>query len=153
VKTEAQHLDLAGMNMLRYFHDHPDAQWTLVLVGAGIGKKIKNNRELVSRITRRVHFGPLVGEELVTALRAYQPALYVAASPDLLHEVDVLLDQADLGRGNLRSWAGFTGAALQVQQSLVGAASGGARGPAQATTATLTQHVASRALALLGGTS
>lgn len=154
IVDEAQNLGVAGLNQLRHYHDHPDAAWTLVLVGAGISKKIAKNRELVSRISRRVAFGPLTGAGLIEALIAYHPTLYPHAPTDLLHQVDELLERAGYGRGNLRAWAGFTGAVIDVHRrrnpnltdlQIADPTAPGCLPP-------LDHKTASSALALLGGT-
>lgn len=105
VIDEAQKLGRAGIDQLIHLHEHPGAQFTLVLVGMGLARLLDAHEELDGRFGRSIAFQRIRDDALLEWLTAYHPLL-ARTAPDLLRSVD-----NRFWRGNLRRWAQFTHAA------------------------------------------
>lgn len=105
VVDEAQKLGRDGFDQLIDVHDAPGAQFTLVLLGAGVLDRLAPFPECDSRVARRVLFQPLTGATLLDTLHDYHPLL-AGTDPALLRRID-----ARFAHGRLRRWAQFTHAA------------------------------------------
>lgn len=113
VIDEAQHLKAEGIHQLRYLHDQPDADWSLLFTGGvGCEKVLASDPQLEDRIAGRVRFSPLSDEELLSTLDAYSP-FFAAADRQLLLKINDLY-----ARGVFRRWARI----LQVGLPLAGRA-------------------------------
>lgn len=105
VVDEAQKLGRDGVDQLVHLLEHPQAQFTLVLVGARLLQRLADHEEFLGRAGRTVLFQRLRDDALVEYLTAYHPLL-ARTAPDLLRHID-----NRRFRGNLRRWAQFTHAA------------------------------------------
>jgi DNA transposition AAA+ family ATPase len=102
VIDECQHLSYLWHQQLRTLHDHPDAQFSMLLVGGRNAERtLKRDPQLWSRVKMRVHFEALEGNELVEALAAMHP-VFANTDPQLLQDID-----RKSCRGNLREWTTF----------------------------------------------
>ncbi|MGY1838430.1 MULTISPECIES: AAA family ATPase [unclassified Modestobacter] len=99
VVDEAQKLGRAGIDQLIHLHEHPDAQFTLVLIGMGLQVTLDAHEELDGRFGRSVAFQRLRDDALLAWLAAYHPLL-ARTAPDLLRRTD-----NRHWKGNLRRWA------------------------------------------------
>lgn len=102
VLDEAHKLDRDAVDQIITLHDHPDANFTLVMCGARVLERLAAFEEFMSRAAIAVPFQRLSGELLLATLNRYHPLL---AATD-----DALLNQLDARHihGNLRNWAHFT---------------------------------------------
>lgn len=106
---ETQHLNHACVEYLRHLHDHPETQFSLLLVGGnGCYRLIQRHPMLASRVARWTKFRPLDITEVVAILPNFH-ALYRQTDPELLEQVD---DR--FAGGNLRRWANFTATARDL---------------------------------------
>jgi DNA transposition AAA+ family ATPase len=105
VVDEAQKLGRDGIDALVDLHDHDEARFTLVMVGARVAERLAPFEEFASRTARVVRFHRLAGQELLDTLTLYHPML-AATDRSLLTR----LDERHM-KGNLRNWAFFTHAA------------------------------------------
>lgn len=99
VIDEAQKLGRLGIDQLIYLHEHPDAQFTLVLVGIGLARVLGEHEELEGRFPRSVAFERLRDNALADWLTAYHPLL-AHTDRELLRRID-----NRYWKGNLRRWA------------------------------------------------
>lgn len=99
VIDEAQKLGRSGIDQLIHLHEHPDAQFTLVLVGMGLAAILDAHEELDGRFGRSVAFERLRDDALLAWLGAYHPLL-ARTDPGLLRRTD-----NRHWKGNLRRWA------------------------------------------------
>lgn len=130
VIDEAQNLDSHGLHQLRYLHDRADADWALLFTGGvGCERVLAADPQLDDRISGRVRFRPLEGQQLLATLDAFSP-FFAQADRQLLLRVN-----ERYAAGVFRRWARL----LQV----------GSRLAAQAGTDRLNQQVARAALAKL----
>jgi hypothetical protein len=99
VIDEAQKLGRGGIDQLIHLHEHPDAQFTLVLVGMGLGRVLGEHEELDGRFGRSVAFERLRDDALLDWLTRYHPLL-ARTDPAVLRRID-----NRYWHGNLRRWA------------------------------------------------
>jgi lysophospholipase L1-like esterase len=119
---------------VRTLHDEPHAKWTLLLIGAGLLRKLATVPEFAGRRCATAPFTKLRGDQLVAVVRQFHPSIYADAPAQLLHNIDAGFSDALCdGPGAIRSWAMFTNDLLEVFDSH------GKR--------TLDEHVAALALA------
>lgn len=102
---EAQKLGRSGIDQLIHLHEHPGAQFTLVMVGMGLTSVLAAHEELEGRFGRAVSFQRLRDDALLGWLAAYHPLL-ARTAPELLRSVD-----NRHWKGNLRRWAQYAHAA------------------------------------------
>jgi len=106
---EAQNLNRACFETLRYLHDNEQTVFALLFDGGdGCWEVLNKERMLRSRIDRRVAFGPLPPVDIPKLLPSYHP-IYQEADPNLLLAID-----KSLARGRLREWAKFTHTAAEI---------------------------------------
>jgi DNA transposition AAA+ family ATPase len=97
---EAQNLNRACFEILRYLHDSPNTQFALLFDGGdGAWDVLKGEPMLHSRIDRRVWFAPLDTHEVADLIPTYHP-IYADTDRDLVLAVDKAF-----ARGRLREWA------------------------------------------------
>lgn len=106
---EAQNLNRACFETLRYLHDNEHTVFALLFDGGdGCWDVLSKERMLRSRIDRRVAFAPLPEIELPKLLPSYH-SIYEGVDPNLLLAID-----KSLARGRLREWAKFTHTAAEI---------------------------------------
>ncbi|MFG3370346.1 AAA family ATPase [Streptomyces sp. NPDC048156] len=100
---EAHQLSAACIEYVRYLHDDPSPQVTIVLLASLPRlKALRSQSALINRVTAWHHMEPLDTDEVPTALRAFHP-LWQDTSSHTLTRLDSLW-----GHGNLRRWAALT---------------------------------------------
>jgi replication-associated recombination protein RarA len=98
IVDEVQNLATEAIEELRFLHDRMRRSFAVILVGYRAEEKITSQPALSSRVSNRVHFRALVGDELMECVRHLDPRF--AASPvAILRHID---DRC--ARGNLRIW-------------------------------------------------
>lgn len=106
---EAQNLNRACFETLRYLHDNEQTVFALLFDGGdGCWDVLNKERMLRSRIDRRVAFAPLPAKDISKLLPSYH-SIYREADPSLLLAVD-----KSLARGRMREWAKFTHTAAEI---------------------------------------
>lgn len=78
-----------GIDFIRYAWSQPSNRATFVFVGHRLGRLLKLNPALDSRIDRLVSFAPLPHDEAIAAMRSYHPVFIAAAAGVLVraHEL------------------------------------------------------------------
>ena len=98
ILDEIQNVGLRGLTEARYIHDMTRPRFSMLLVGWGAGKTVRENEPLSDRIRQRRYFKPLEGEDLFTTIRAIDERLDRVS--------DNVLRYADdrYAKGILRRW-------------------------------------------------
>ncbi|MEU6325167.1 ATP-binding protein [Streptomyces sp. NPDC047009] len=100
---EAHQLSASCIEYLRYLHDDPTPQITVLLLASRPRlKALRSQQALLSRITTWHHLEPLDADEVLTALPAFHP-LWQDIPPTTLTRLDGLW-----AHGNFRRWAALT---------------------------------------------
>lgn len=101
---------------LQWLHDHPGANWPLILVGAPQSlRTVERDALLRCRITQTVHMKPLVSSDLVKTLQSMHPLLF-GPGADLLLEIDTRVCH-----GILANWMHFLKIAFHIRDRAVAA--------------------------------
>lgn len=112
VIDEAHNFRVEGLQQLRYLHQRGEFSWSLILAGATLHATIEKIPELATRAEGLAIFHRLQDAELIAALQSWDPLL-AATSPAQLRYVDNAF-----AHGNLRRWAKFLRAALDLAPKL-----------------------------------
>ncbi len=113
VVDEAQQLNADAFDYLRFLHDDPDTQFSLMFVGGnGCWKTLSRYPMLLSRVYRRVGLQNLTEDEVMTLMPQFHPVHADAAAETLLW-VDETFAQ-----GNFRRWAAFTRTVADLSDDL-----------------------------------
>ena len=132
VLDEAQWLNRECFEYLRYLHDDPGTQFSLLFVGgAGCFEVLRREPMLDSRLYGHVRFEHLSREQVLAMVAVYHP-VYREVADDLI----ALIDER-CTHGNFRNWAKFTHHAARLC--------------ARAGRARLDEEVARNVFRLLGG--
>ena len=111
VIDEAQRLYAESIEFLRHIWDSPSSQLSLLLVGGnGCWEVISRYPMVLSRLHRRIRFGPLTQEDVIAYIPQLHP-IYRKADPAVLAFID-----GEYAGGNLRNWANFTKTAETIMR-------------------------------------
>lgn len=100
---EAHQLSASCIEYLRYLHDDPTPQVTILLLAARPRlKALRSQQTLISRVTTWHHLEPLEADELPTVLPAFHPLWQDIPAP-VISRLDTLW-----AHGNFRRWAALT---------------------------------------------
>ncbi|AYN37688.1 ATP-binding protein [Streptomyces dangxiongensis] len=100
---EAHQLSTSCIEYLRYLHDDPTPQVTILLLASRPRlKALRSQPTLLSRVTTWHHMEPLDPDEVLTVLPAFHPLWHNTPNRTLTH-----LDEM-WAHGNLRRWAALT---------------------------------------------
>ncbi|MDF3300091.1 ATP-binding protein [Streptomyces tropicalis] len=100
---EAHQLSASCIEYLRYLHDDPVPQVTILLLASRPRlRALRSQRALLSRVATWHYMEPLAPDEVLTMLPAFHPLWQNAPSRTLAHLDDMW------GHGNLRRWAALT---------------------------------------------
>ncbi|MFH8804888.1 AAA family ATPase [Streptomyces sp. NPDC017936] len=100
---EAHQLSASCIEYLRYLHDDPAPQITILLLASRPRlKALRTQLTLISRVTTWHHMEPLAADEVLTALPDFHPLWHSTPS----HTLACLDDM--WAHGNMRRWAALT---------------------------------------------
>lgn len=112
IVDEAQRLNRAGLEYLRYFHDHVSTGFVLVFAGGhDCWDVIRTEPMLSSRIKRPVRFNPMSEVAVLKAMPQYHP-IYENCDPNVLKLIN-----SRFAHGQFRQWASFTSSASEFMQA------------------------------------
>lgn len=112
IVDEAQRLNRAGLEYLRYFHDHVSTGFVLVIAGGhGCWDVIRTEPMLSSRIKRPVRFDPLSDVAVMEAMPKYHP-IYENCDAGVLKLIN-----SRFAHGQFRQWASFTSSASEFMEA------------------------------------
>jgi hypothetical protein len=110
---EAHGLDDVALDSLAHLHSHPDASWTLLLVGSpNLAQNVNRYEHLRSRCTGVLQLDRLPKRELISTVRGLD-RMFASTDAWVLHEVD-----AEYCNGNLREWQSVATTARLIAEGL-----------------------------------